>query len=48
MVAAGEKDKKAVSKIVMINDSWFFMNCCTKYECKNEIFVKKAAAFSIS
>ena len=43
-----KKDKKAVSKIVVINDLWFFMNFCTKYECKNEIFVKKAAAFSIS
>ena len=48
MAAAGEKDKKAVSKIVVINDLWFFMNFCTKYECKNEIFVKKAATFSIS
>ena len=43
-----KKDKKAVSKIVVINDLWFFMNFCRKYECKNEIFVKKAAAFSIS
>ena len=48
MAAAGENDKKAVSKIVVINDLWFCMNFCTKNECKNEIFVKKAAAFSIS
>ena len=44
MAAAGENDKKAVSKIVVINDLWFFMNFCTKYECKNEIFVKKSCS----
>ena len=48
MAATGEKDKKAVSKTVVMNDLWFFMKFCTKYECKNEIFVQKAAAFSIS
>ena len=48
MAAAGENDKKQGVKFVVINDLWFFMNFCTKYECKNEIFVKKAAAFSIS
>ena len=48
MAAAEEKDKKAVSKTVVINDLWFFINFCTMYECKNEIFVQKAAAFSIS
>ena len=49
MAAAGEKDKKAVSKTAVMKDLWFFMNFCTKYECecKNEIFVQKAA-FSIS
>ena len=40
--------KKAVSKTVVMNDLWFFINFCMKYECKSEIFVKKAAAFSIS
>ena len=48
MAAAGEKDKKAASKIAVMNDLWFFINFCTKYEGKNEIFVQKAAAFSIS
>ena len=48
MAAAGEKDKKAMSKTAVMNDLWFFMNFCTKYEYKNKIFVQKAAAFSIS
>ena len=26
MAAAGEKDKKAVSKTAVMNDLWFFMN----------------------
>ena len=48
MAAAGEEDKKAVSKTVVISDLWLFMNFCTKYECKNEIFVQKVAAFFVS
>ena len=45
MAAAGEKDKKAVSKTVVMNVLWFFMNFCTKYECKNEILFKKLQHF---
>ena len=45
MSATGEEDKKAVSKTVVMNDFWFFMNCCTKYEWKNENLVQTCSIF---
>ena len=46
MAAKGEKDKKAESKTVVMNDLWFFMNFCIfEYEWKNEIFVQSCSIF---
>ena len=38
-----ERIKKQWAKL-LINDLWFFMNFCTKYECKNGNFVKKSCS----